>query len=451
VRGRAALATVLALGALGLVALTWPPVPEAQAQGEVVLDPVALVKPGVGRVEHQRIVIRDGRIASIGPAVVVSEPERVVIPGLVDMHVHLPPRLAPGLVDLFGLLFLAHGVTAVREVGSIDGGAFGVAREVAQGARPGPRVAPCGAILDGEPPAFPAARVVRDRAEGEVAVHDDAARGARCVKVYEAVGPEAFEGVRSAALELGLPVIGHAPAAFPLGELPLDDVQHLCHPRCASSSPEEIEAFVEASARRGVAHTPTLVSFEGQALLASGARLDSRPFDRLMPRFWRETLWRSFTGEPNRDALAAMQGLVRRLHARGVRIHAGTDSLQPFVVPGASLHRELELLVGSGLSTEAALAAATSVAGESLGVARLGRIEVGAPADLVVLREDPTRKLRALATIELVIADGRLYPIGVLRDAVEEQRRYLERPWIDAPLHAVTRAGFAAARGSHDR
>jgi adenine deaminase len=105
----------------------------------------------------------------------------------------------------------------------------------------------------------------------------------------------------------------------------------------------------------------------------------------------------------------------------------------------------------SGLSAEEALAAATWVAGDSLGVEGLGRIEVGAPADLLVLREDPTRDLRALRTIEAVIADGRLYRIDELRAALAAQRRYLECPVVALPLRAVARAGFQAARrGSRD-
>jgi imidazolonepropionase-like amidohydrolase len=146
-----------------------------------------------------------------------------------------------------------------------------------------------------------------------------------------------------------------------------------------------------------------------------------------------------------------MQELVRRLHARGVRIYAGTDPIQPFVVPGASLHRELRLLIDSGLSIEEALAAATWVAGDSLGVSGLGKLEVGAPADLLVLREDPTRDLDALTTIEEVIAGGRVYSIESLRRELAQARAHLDQPMVDLPLRAAARIGFAIASRSWNR
>jgi len=437
---------VLAAGAFAVTA--WPPAPEVRPQTEIVLDNVVVVIPAGARAPHRRLVVREGRIAAIESTTRPGEPERYVLPGLIDMHVHLPPRIAPGLLDLFQLLLLTHGVTTIREVGSLDGAAFGIAGAIERGDRVGPRVIPCGPILDGEPAALPVARVVRSRADGEAIVHVLAARGARCVKVYEGISVDALAGIQDAAREVGLPVVGHLPSTLPLAELPLDDVQHLCYTRCGSASPEELEAFTERSATRGVAHTPTLVVFEGQELVASAAAHVAVDPYRLMPLFWREVLWRPVVPLQNREVLASMQALVRRLHARGVRIHAGTDPIQPFVVPGASVHRELELLVESGLSPEEALAAATSVAGTSLGIQGLGRIEVGAPADLLVLREDPTQDLAALGTLEAVIAGGRLYPIATLRAALEEQRRYFERSAVDLPFRTAARAAMEIARRS---
>ncbi len=417
----------------------------------MVIEDVTLVTPGVARLAHRRLTVREGRIAGIETATTPHSPERYVLPGLIDMHAHLPPQFAPGLVDLFDLLFLAHGVTTIREVGSLDDGIFEIAREVERGDRVGPRVIGCGPILDGDPPTFPVARVVRSREEGESAVRALAARGARCVKVYERISADALSGIRSAAKDLGLQVVGHVPSALPLAELPLDDVQHLCYTRCAAASPEEIEAFVDRSATGGVAHTPTLVVFEGQRLLGDAeTNRTAQPYD-LMPRFWRERLWSPIVADVNPDGLASMQALVRRLHARCVEIHVGTDPLQPFVVPGASLHRELALLVESGLSIEEALAAATWRAGESLGVEGLGRLEVGAPADLLVLREDPTRDLAALGTLEMVIADGRPYRIEPLRAALDRQRDYFDRAAVDLPLRAAARIGMAIARQSFTR
>jgi imidazolonepropionase-like amidohydrolase len=430
----------------------WPPQAAVPSPSERILDHVTLMTPGVGHLRNQRLVVAEGRIESIEPSAASDTAQRYVLPGLIDMHVHLPPRLAPGLVDLFGLLFLAHGVTTVREVGSLDDQGFEVARQFANGERAGPRVFGCGRILDGDPPAFPIARVVQREAAAAPAARELAARGASCIKVYEGISAAALAGIVRAAKAARLPVVGHLTSALPLTEQALDDVQHVCFPRCESATPEEIEEFVRASAQRGMANTPTLVVFEGQAILAGAGDTTGRglPYD-LMPAFWRETLWRPIARHGNSNLLASMQELVRRLHARGVRIYAGTDPIQPFVVPGASLHRELRLLIDSGLSIEEALAAATWVAGDSLGVSGLGKLEVGAPADLLVLREDPTRDLDALTTIEEVIAGGRVYSVESLRRELAQARAHLDQPMVDLPLRAAARIGFAIASRSWNR
>jgi imidazolonepropionase-like amidohydrolase len=117
---------------------------------------------------------------------------------------------------------------------------------------------------------------------------------------------------------------------------------------------------------------------------------------------------------------------VRALRDAGARIHAGSDVLNPFVVPGASLHQELRLLVAAGLTPEEAWVAATRAPGEMLGRRNqpgLGTVADGAPADLLVFKEDPTRDLAALGTLEAVVADGRLY----LRDDLDRQLALYQR------------------------
>jgi len=141
---------------------------------------------------------------------------------------------------------------------------------------------------------------------------------------------------------------------------------------------------------------------------------------------------------------------VPALFRAGVRIHAGTDVGNPFLVPGASLHEELRHLVGAGLTPEEAWLTATRLPGEFLREPGLGTVAAGAPADLLLFREDPTRDLAALATLEAVVAGGRLYSRETLDEALEaSQRRY--RGWLyDTVSMAIgTRrreAALAAAR-----
>jgi imidazolonepropionase-like amidohydrolase len=134
----------------------------------------------------------------------------------------------------------------------------------------------------------------------------------------------------------------------------------------------------------------------------------------------------------------------------------GTDVLTSFVVPGARLHRELRLFVESGLTPEEALALATRGNGAFLarnGREGLGRLAPGAPADLVVFRDDPTRGLDALDRLQAVVADGRLYTRAQLeryrhwfdgfvfdRVSVYLARRAMERLFGDATDRAAVSA-----------
>jgi len=461
----------LAAGAsvAGVVAACWwQPVTRAAARPPaIVLDGVTLLTPGLARLEHRRIVVRGDRIAEIsGSSRPAETGGRFVLPGLIDMHVHFPPRIPATLVDLWSTLLLLHGVTTIREVGSLDGSGFALRRQIARGDRIGPRIFACGPVLDGDPPTWPIARAVTSAAEAERLVEELFARGADCIKVYDGLPAELRAATRSAAQRRGLPLVGHMPRGGGWEEHGLDDIQHLCHPRCGDLADEDLAELVRRSAQDGVAHTPTLVVLAGQALLyAFAAQVDAHPY-RLLPRFWREALWHpdraiGFVPAPaghdvalreqKRAAVEGMERLVRRLHEGGVRLHVGTDPIQPFVVPGASVHRELELLVESGLDVEEALAAATWVAGESLGKPGLGRLEVGAPADLIVLREDPTRKLANLLTIEAVVADGRWYPVEALRSALKTEQSYFERAAVDLPLRALAHGAMRISRSSYAR
>ena len=140
---------------------------------------------------------------------------------------------------------------------------------------------------------------------------------------------------------------------------------------------------------------------------------------------------------PTYTARAA--GLTRRLHDAGVRIHAGTDTPNPFVVPGASLHEELHNLLDAGFTPEEAWVAATRWAGESLGEPKLGTLQDGAPADFLIFREDPSHNLAALSTLEAVLAQGRLYPKKVLDRAIQRHRDYFEAWLYDQISMAIAR------------
>lgn len=106
------------------------------------------------------------------------------------------------------------------------------------------------------------------------------------------------------------------------------------------------------------------------------------------------------------DDLLANVGM---LHARGVPMVMGTDTGNPFVFPGYSVHRELELMVRAGLTPIEALESATRHAAEMLGVEdEFGTIEAGKRADLLILRANPLENIRNTRSLEVVVSEGKV-------------------------------------------
>jgi hypothetical protein len=371
-----------------------------------------------------------------------------VLPGLVDAHAHLPPDLLPGQVELFAYLFLRHGVTGVRVPGDVSPGVTKCTRErIDAGEFAGPRLAACGRFIDGPNPVFESAIVVSRDAEARAAVDKIAAEGFDCVKVYNELDAVSLAAIRDAAETHGLPVIGHIPWRLTFEESELDDVQHMLgfHQRHSADpfesmsewfnvSDARIEEVIAAALRSGTAMTTTLVAAERISRARESAVDPDDPMRRWLPPWYADALWRIPGGinaanrleegelKMLRDVSALTASIVPKLYRAGVVLRAGTDTFAPPIVPGASLHRELELYVEAGLSPEEALEIATRGSAGALSVPRLGALEVGAPADLLVFREDPTRDLAALDTLLAVVQDGRLYTREML-DAQELRYR----------------------------
>jgi imidazolonepropionase-like amidohydrolase len=107
--------------------------------------------------------------------------------------------------------------------------------------------------------------------------------------------------------------------------------------------------------------------------------------------------------------------LVKLYHDRGVRLVAGTDVPNPWVVPGASLHRELELLASAGIPLQEVIGMATKNAADALGISgEVGTVEAGKAADLVVLTSNPLKSISNLRDIEYVIQAGRIIDVKSL-------------------------------------
>jgi imidazolonepropionase-like amidohydrolase len=188
------------------------------------------------------------------------------------------------------------------------------------------------------------------------------------------------------------------------------------------------ESLIAALVEHQVQVDPTLVVFRNMIYLNDLEEIHNHPdLAHVPPRmldYWHSYRQSSNLTPATRDMrqkeIRKYQELTGLLHQAGVPLLAGTDTPEPFVPPGYSLHQELEMLVESGLSPAAALAAATINNARALNQQdRLGTVAPGKLADLVILNADPTIDIRNTRQIEAVVRGGRLCdPATILRAGV---------------------------------
>jgi cytosine/adenosine deaminase-related metal-dependent hydrolase len=451
-----------AFAALVLGVLVWRalrlPEPPPPAKTFSLVD-VTLIEPGVARRAHQTLSVRRGSIRQVRPAASADDAGlfgelkgTFVIPGLVDLHAHLPPDNALALTPHAGLLYLAHGVTSVRDAGDVDGTAIPAARRFRREGYPGPRVFACGPFVGGARARWKNTVILERPEDAEAVVARIAAQGFDCVKSYDGLDVPRIRALEAAADRHGLRVIGHVPEGLAYEEALVRDVQHLLGVPPPGSLPHahildrvadwhavddaRMDVVVRATLEHGLINTPTLVSTH-QLLLYENYRVARDDAEvRLLPRLYRDVVWHPRRGLPVyrelaspmwlaklKDAYAKKLQLVRRLHEAGAELRVGSDTQQPFVVPGASVLEEMRLFRSAGIGVEETLAIATVRAAAALPKARLGMLDVGAPADFLVLRQDPTRDPEAIRSIEAVVVRGRLYTRDQLDRARKEHRR----------------------------
>ena len=372
-------------------------------------------------IAQQTVVVDDGRIAAIGPvdevpipkgAQVVDGTDRFLMPGLAEMHAHVPDADSPA-VDRYFNLYVANGVTTIR-------GMLGrpshleLRADLESGQRFGPRLVTSGPSVNG--------RSVNGPASARQMVEAQYEAGYDFVKVHP--GPDAaeFEAVATTANELGIPFAGHVPIAAGVRralELNIATIDHLDGYFAAMLPPsshgrggfggffdvfladeidtDQLVSIAEATAAAGTWNVPTEILVEQLIDDTLIEELRNRAEMHFMPR---ETVdqWarakesqladRDYDPEVAARAIELRRRLIVELQEAGAGLLLGSDSPQIFNVPGFSLHRELDVLVASGLTPYEALYSGTAAVAEFLG-SNTGMVAVGRDADLLLLDANP--------------------------------------------------------------
>jgi imidazolonepropionase-like amidohydrolase len=429
---------------------TAPPADAAPRAATLAFVDVNVVPMDSDRVlEHQNVVIRGDRIAALGPMRSTKVPPgatRVdgrghwLMPGLIDLHVHLNDPDD-------GILYVANGVTTIRSMWGFPE-TLEWRKEFASGKRLGPTVYTTGPILDGKPPIWPGSAVIETADDAEREIAAEKAAGYDFVKVYSRLSRTAYAAILAAAKRHGMRVVGHVPDSVGvLGALDArgqESIEHLTGYLTAvqtdgsratkiadwNEKRRELVSHIDESkiaplARRtraaGVWNCVTLTVGERFSALEHRDSLLKLPMTRYEPpevlaswdpakdfRLHRATQ-EDFAAM--RASTAFQMRMTRALRDAGAGILLGTDTSNPFVVAGFSAHDELGLLVKAGLTPYEALRAGTSDAAAFLHASKqLGGVATGLRADLVLVDGNPLEDVRAAARRSGVVLRGRWMP-----------------------------------------
>ncbi len=419
------------------------------------------------------VVIDANRIVSVGPAAATVARGQVVdakglylIPGLWDMHTHAYFGWSRDFGDRYVLpLFIANGVTGIRDMGSDLDAVLRARAEVVAHRLVGPRMAVSGPMLDGPRVTYKAAIPIATPDDGRKAVDTLKDRGVDFIKIQSGVPHDAYLAIAAEAKARGIEFEGHVPDAVRASEAIAAGQRTFEHligifeastpdedgflqrrygagkdPAANKSlaafldryDPAREAALIRALAANTVWQCPTLFWERGQWLVDV---IDFRkdPDLAFTPRTWIDRKFpssqKSILESMDTDPLAVRQkfvehelAILRRLHAAGVPFLAGTDTPAGVdVTPGISLHLELQRFVAAGFTPLEALQTATINPARFLGkLADFGTVEAGRVADLVLLRANPLEDIANTRAIVGVVADGRYWSSADL-DALREQ------------------------------
>lgn len=389
----------------------------------------------------QTVIVDAGRIRAIGPvdrvpvpegATIVDGTDRYLMPGLADMHAHVPREDGAELERVL-TLFAVRGVTTVR--GMLGAPMHLDLRDaLASGERFGPTLVTSGPSLNGNS--------VRGADDARRQVAEQAAAGYDFLKIHPGLDRAEFSAIAEAAARHDIAFAGHVPAAVGLpGALDagIATIDHLDGYLAAmlpqdspgnggyggffgtmladDAIPARLDELVAETARAGTWNVPTQTLVERRVDATPAAELAARAEMAYMPpatvRRWREVKANqvadaAFDPDTAALAIALRRELILRLFRANGRVLLGSDAPQVFNVPGFATHSELELYVAAGLSPYEALLTGTAAVADFLD-SDAGRVETGRRADLVLVDDNPLADIRHTTRIHGVMLRGRWY------------------------------------------
>jgi len=432
---------------------------DVDAPFEETTDAVAFVDVTVIPMDSDRVLaahtvlVEDERIAAIAPSGEIDVPDgaeridgtgRFLMPGLAEMHGHIPGSEDRRYAEDILFLYVSNGVTTVRGMAG-DPLHLELREQTASGELTGPTIYAAGPALSGSNSATPDA--------AERAVRERHAAGYDLLKVVE-MPPDSYERVASTAHRLGMPFAGHIPERVGLsGALDarqtsidhLDRYVEFMVPGYESmpdreagffgsglvdlADPGRIQEAISRTLEAGTWNVPTLSLVEHLASPEPAENMIRWPEMRYMPREVRDQWVRAkneygvrpdFQPPAARRLVELRRRLTKQLHDAGAPLALGSDAPQFFNVPGFSIHHEMAMMVASGLTPFEVLVTGTRNPARYFGTPEeFGTVEVGRRADLILLEADPLQDIGNVRQRAGVMVRGRWLPESTIRERLE--------------------------------
>jgi imidazolonepropionase-like amidohydrolase len=440
----------------------------------LVLNDVTIVDVRTGALQpNQTVILNKNHIDSVGPSKSAKYPRNApslncrglfLIPGLWDMHVHLVfGDWFPGAQEISLPLFVANGITGVRDMGSELDIVQNWRDEIEAGRLAGPRIFMAGPMLDGPKPRFPSSIAITTPDDGRRAVDDLKKRGADFIKLQSLIPRDAVFAIADEAKKQEIPFEGHVPDSVRASEMSnagMKSFEHLIGIFEGSSpleddflkgnktegrflatyDPARATTLAELLAKNQTWQCPTLVWERGGNLI-DVSDFSNDPRAKYVPASWKNKTWKFFTQEIEKgygtDDLATRKKfidkeleVVQLLHKAGVPFLAGTDTPPGvYIFPGFSLHEELQRFVAAGFTPLEALQMATLNPARFFGMEeQLGTVEKGKLADLVLLTANPLEDIANTQKISGVIVNGHYLHRAELDKMLARVEAFAKRP-----------------------
>lgn len=417
------------------------------------------VENGVA-IPEQTVIIVDEQITQSGGrenipipqgATVINGEGLYLMPGLVDVHVHYYD--AP----IFGRLMIANGVLLVRDMGMPNEYILPLRDELNRGETLGPQMVTTGFILDGDPPIIPLISVgITSPDQGRAVVRQQAEAGVDMIKTYSRLEKDVFLAILDEAQKYDLPVAAHLPESIYIEDAAaagLASSEHfngfekviaqlLGEParfyfaglaadagylaRLGEVDLEELRAVYERLGESGLTVCPTVVTFNTLTHISAiqgGSFFGSQYISQSVLEMWK-ALWTQQSDLPDFIWRNWMQ-MVVGLNRAGVPLMVGTDLMLPGIVPGFSVHEEMAIWQEAGIPAADILRSATIVPAQFMGLGnRLGSVDVGKTASIVLVRGNPLEDIRNTQQIEGVFLRGQYFTRSDLDRLLDEAKEF---------------------------